>query len=137
MTRQIGAETIAFPDTVVGTDSHTTMVNALGVLGWGVGGIEAEAVLLGRPLHLLSPEVVGVRLVGALPEGSTATDLVLAVTEMLRSVGVVGRFVEFCGVGLSNLPLADRAPISNMGPAYGATPSLFPIYAGTLAYPRF
>src|SRR3954463_12422186 len=136
MTRQIGAETIAFPDTVVGTDSHTTMVNALGVLGWGVGGIEAEAVLLGQPLYLLSPEVVGVRLVGALPEGSTATDLVLAVTEMLRAVGVVGRFVEYCGTGLSNLSLPDRATISNMAPEYGATAAIFPVDNETLEYLR-
>jgi aconitate hydratase len=136
MTRQIGAESVAFPDTLVGTDSHTTMVNALGVLGWGVGGIEAEAVLLGQPLYLLEPEVVGVRLVGSLPEGSTATDLVLAVTEMLRKLGVVGRFVEFCGVGLSNLALADRATIANMAPEYGATAALFPIDVETLDYLR-
>ena len=132
MTKQVGAETVALPDTLVGTDSHTTMVNALGVLGWGVGGIEAEAVLLGQPLYLLEPEVVGVRLVGSLPEGSTATDLVLAVTEMLRKLGVVGRFVEFCGVGLSNLSLADRATIANMAPEYGATAALFPIDDETL-----
>jgi aconitate hydratase len=136
MTRQAGAETVAFPDTLVGTDSHTTMVNALGVLGWGVGGIEAEAVLLGQPLYLLEPEVVGVRLVGSLPEGSTATDLVLAVTEMLRKLGVVGRFVEFCGAGLSSLSLADRATIANMAPEYGATAALFPIDAETLDYLR-
>jgi aconitate hydratase len=135
-TRQVGAETIAFPDTLVGTDSHTTMINGLGVLGWGVGGIEAEAVLLGQPLYLLNPEVVGVRLVGSLPEGSTATDLVLAITEMLRKLGVVGRFVEFCGAGLSNLALADRATIANMAPEYGATASLFPIDAETLDYLR-
>ena len=135
MTKLVGAETVAFPDTLVGTDSHTTMINGLGVLGWGVGGIEAEAVLLGQPLYLLTPEVVGVRLVGALPEGATATDLVLAVTEMLRTLGVVGRFVEFCGAGLSNLSLADRATISNMAPEYGATASLFPIDAETLALP--
>ena len=135
-TRQIGAETVAFPDTLVGTDSHTTMINGLGVLGWGVGGIEAEAALLGQPLYLLEPEVVGVRLVGSLPEGSTATDLVLAVTEMLRQLGVVGRFVEFCGAGLSNLSLADRATIANMAPEYGATAALFPIDAETLAYLR-
>ena len=127
---------LVYPDTLVGTDSHTTMVNGLGVLGWGVGGIEAEAVLLGQPLYLLEPEVVGVRLVGALPEGSTATDLVLAVTEMLRTLGVVGRFVEFCGAGLSNLPLPDRATIANMAPEYGATAALFPIDAETLAYLR-
>ena len=136
MTKLVGAETVALPDTLVGTDSHTTMINALGVLGWGVGGIEAEAVLLGQPLYLLTPEVVGVRLVGALPEGATATDLVLAVTEMLRKLGVVGRFVEFCGAGLSNLSLADRATIANMAPEYGATASLFPIDAETLDYLR-
>ncbi len=136
MTKQVGAETVAFPDTLVGTDSHTTMVNALGVLGWGVGGIEAEAVMLGQPLYLLEPEVVGVRLIGSLPEGSTATDLVLAVTEMLRKLGVVGRFVEFCGAGLSNLPLPDRATIANMAPEYGATAALFPIDAVTLDYLR-
>ncbi len=136
ITRLAGAETVAFSDTLVGTDSHTTMINALGVLGWGVGGIEAEAVLLGQPLYLLEPEVVGVRLVGELPEGATATDLVLVVTEMLRSLGVVGRFVEFCGAGLSNLSLADRATIANMAPEYGATASLFPIDAETLEYLR-
>ena len=108
----------------------------LGVLGWGVGGIEAEAVLLGQPLYLLSPEVVGVRLVGSLPEGSTATDLVLAVTEMLRTLGVVGRFVEFCGAGLSNLSLPDRATIANMAPEYGATAALFPVDDETLDYLR-
>src|ERR687889_1017641 len=134
MTKLVGAETVALPDTLVGTDSHTTMINALGVLGWGVGGIEAEAVLLGQPLYLLTPEVVGVRLVGALPEGATATDLVLAVTEMLRQLGVVGRFVEFCGAGLSNLSLADRATIANMAPEYGATAGLFPIDDETLRY---
>src|SRR5918997_576237 len=136
MTKLVGAETVAFPDTLVGTDSHTTMINGLGALGWGVGGIEAEAVLLGQPLYLLTPEVVGVRLVGALPEGATATDLVLAVTEMLRTFGVVGRFVEFCGAGLSNLALADRATIGNKAPEYGATASLFPIDAETLEYLR-
>src|SRR5918993_4996995 len=134
MTKLVGAENVAFPDTLVGTDSHTTMINGLGVLGWGVGGIEAEAALLGQPLYLLEPEVVGVRLVGALPEGSTATDLVLAVTEMLRKLGVVGRFVEFCGTGLSNLSLADRATIANMAPEYGATAALFPVDAEALSY---
>ncbi len=127
---------VAFPDTLVGTDSHTTMINGLGVLGWGVGGIEAEAVLLGQPLYLLTPDVVGVRLTGALPEGATATDLVLAVTQMLRKYGVVGRFVEFCGPGLSALGLADRATISNMSPEYGATAALFPVDAITLRYLR-
>jgi aconitate hydratase len=136
MTKLVAAETVALPDTLVGTDSHTTMINALGVLGWGVGGIEAEAVLLGQPLYLLEPEVVGVRLVGALPEGSTATDLVLAVTEMLRKLGVVGRFVEFCGAGLSNLSLPDRATIANMAPEYGATAALFPVDAVALDYLR-
>jgi len=133
-TRILGADTMASPDTLVGTDSHTTMINALGVLGWGVGGIEAEAVLLGQPLYLLEPEVVGVRLVGGLRQGATATDLVLAVTEMLRQHGVVGRFVEFCGAGLSNLTLADRATISNMAPEYGATAALFPVDEETIRY---
>ena len=129
-------ETLAFPDTLVGTDSHTTMINGLGVLGWGVGGIEAEAVMLGQPLYLLTPEVVGMRLHGALPEGATATDLVLAVTQMLRKYGVVGRFVEFCGAGLSALSLADRATISNMSPEYGATAAIFPVDDETLRYLR-
>ncbi|HEV8190149.1 MAG TPA: aconitate hydratase AcnA, partial [Ktedonobacterales bacterium] len=127
---------IAFPDTLVGTDSHTTMVNGLGVLGWGVGGIEAEAVMLGQPLYLLTPEVVGMRLSGQLPEGATATDLVLAVTQQLRQHGVVGRFVEFCGEGLSALSVADRATISNMSPEYGATAALFSVDAETLRYLR-
>jgi aconitate hydratase len=134
--RQVGAETIAFPDTLVGTDSHTTMINGLGVLGWGVGGIEAEAVLLGQPLYQLMPEVVGFRLTGSLRPGATATDLVLYVTEMLRKFGVVGRFVEFFGKGLSNLSLADRATIANMAPEYGATASLFPVDDETLRYLR-
>ncbi len=127
---------IAFPDTVVGTDSHTTMVNGLGVLGYGVGGIEAEAVLLGQPLYQPMPLVVGVRLHGTLPKGSTATDLVLVVTEMLRAHGVVGKFVEFAGDGLAGLSLADRATISNMSPEFGATSTLFPIDDETLAYLR-
>jgi aconitate hydratase len=127
---------VAFPDTVVGTDSHTTMVNGLGVLGFGVGGIEAEAVLLGQPLYQPMPHVVGVRLHGALPSGSTATDLVLVVTEMLREHGVVGSFVEFAGDGLAGLSLADRATISNMSPEFGATATLFPIDDETLAYLR-
>ena len=134
MTKEEDGETIAFPDTLVGTDSHTTMINGLGVLGWGVGGIEAEAVLLGQPLYLLTPEVIGVRLHGALPEGSTATDLVLTVTQMLRKRGVVAKFVEFTGPGLSQLPLADRATISNMSPEFGATATLFPVDAETLRY---
>jgi aconitate hydratase len=127
---------VAFPDTLVGTDSHTTMVNGLGVLGFGVGGIEAEAVLLGQPLYQPMPHVVGVRLRGALPQGSTATDLVLVVTEMLRAHGVVGSFVEFAGDGLAGLSLADRATISNMSPEFGATATLFPIDDETLAYLR-
>jgi len=127
---------VAFPDTLVGTDSHTTMVNGLGVLGFGVGGIEAEAVLLGQPLYQPMPHVVGVRLTGELPRGSTATDLVLVVTEMLRAHGVVGSFVEFAGDGLAGLSLADRATISNMSPEFGATATLFPIDDETLAYLR-
>ena len=127
---------VAFPDTLVGTDSHTTMINGLGVLGWGVGGIEAEAVLLGQPLYLLTPEVVGIHLSGKLPEGATATDLVLNVTQMLRKHGVVGRFVEFAGSGLSSLALADRATISNMSPEFGATATFFPVDAETLRYMR-
>ena len=133
-TRQSNNEAVAFPDTLVGTDSHTTMINALGVLGYGVGGIEAEAVMLGQPLYQLSPEVVGVKFSGGMNPGTTATDLVLAVTEMLRKHGVVGRFVEFCGSGLSNLGLADRATIANMAPEYGATAGLFPIDDETLRY---
>jgi len=129
-------ETIAFPDTLVGTDSHTTMINGLGVLGWGVGGIEAEAVLLGQPLYLLPPVVVGVKLTGALPEGTTGTDLVLTITQLLRRHGVVGKFVEFYGPGLRTLPLADRATISNMAPEYGATAALFPVDDETLRYLR-
>src|SRR6266567_2687757 len=136
MTKEENGERIAYPDTLVGTDSHTTMINGLGVLGWGVGGIEAEAVLLGQPIYLLSPEVIGVRLTGALPEGSTATDLVLTVTQMLRKRGVVGKFVEFTGSGLSYLTLADRATISNMSPEFGATATLFPVDAETLLYLR-
>jgi aconitate hydratase len=127
---------VAFPDTLVGTDSHTTMINALGVLGYGVGGIEAEAVLLGQPLYQPMPHVVGVRLTGELPRGSTATDLVLVVTEMLRRHGVVGAFVEFAGDGVGGLSLADRATISNMSPEFGATATLFPIDDETLAYLR-
>src|SRR5437660_1838654 len=136
MTKEENGETFAFPDTLVGTDSHTTMINGLGVLGWGVGGIEAEAVLLGQPMYLRSPEVIRVRLTGALPEGSTATDLVLTVTQMLRKRGVVGKFVEFTGSGLSYLTLADRATISNMSPEFGATATLFPVDAETLLYLR-
>jgi aconitase A len=136
MTKDEDGETIAFPDTLVGTDSHTTMINGLGVLGWGAGGIEAEAVLLGQPLYLLTPEVIGMRLVGALPEGSTATDLVLTVTQILRKRGVVAKFVEFTGPGLSRLPLADRATIANMSPEFGATSTLFPVDSETLRYLR-
>src|SRR4051794_39739420 len=129
-------ETLAYPDTLVGTDSHTTMVNGLGVLGWGVGGIEAEAAMLGQPVSMLIPEVVGLRLDGELREGITATDLVLTVTQMLRQKGVVGRFVEFYGPGLDNLPLADRATIANMAPEYGATCGFFPIDERTIDYLR-
>jgi len=128
---------IAFPDSLVGTDSHTTMVNGLGVFGWGVGGIEAEAAMLGQPLSMLIPPVVGFKLYGRLPEGATATDLVLTVTEILRKKGVVGKFVEFYGTGLSNLTLPDRATIANMAPEYGATMGFFPVDSETLAYLRF
>jgi len=127
----------AFPDTLVGTDSHTTMVNGLGVLGWGVGGIEAEAAMLGQPVSMLIPRVLGVRLDGALPEGATATDLVLTVTELLRERGVVGSFVEFYGPGISQLPLADRATLGNMSPEFGSTCAIFPIDAETVRYLRF
>ncbi|MHB1424278.1 MAG: aconitate hydratase AcnA [Gemmataceae bacterium] len=127
----------AYPDTLVGTDSHTTMINGLGVLGWGVGGIEAEAAMLGQPLSMLIPEVVGFNLTGQLREGATATDLVLTVTEILRKRGVVGKFVEFYGSGLAGLPLADRATIANMAPEYGATCGIFPVDAETLKYLRF
>ena len=136
-TRDEGGATVAYPDSLVGTDSHTTMINALGVLGWGVGGIEAEACMLGQPLSMLIPEVVGFRLHGKLPEGSTATDLVLRVTEMLRKKGVVGKFVEFYGTGLTSLSLPDRSTIANMAPEYGATMGFFPVDAETLAYLRF
>ena len=127
---------VAFPDTLVGTDSHTTMVNGLGVLGWGVGGIEAEAAMLGEPLSMLVPQVVGFKLTGRLPEGATATDLVLTVTEILRQAGVVGKFVEYFGHGLASLPLADRATIGNMSPEYGATCGFFPVDELTLDYLR-
>ncbi|MEE9207185.1 MAG: aconitate hydratase AcnA [Gemmatimonadota bacterium] len=130
-------ERVAYPDTLVGTDSHTTMINGLGVLGWGVGGIEAEAVMLGQPIGLLIPQVMGFRLHGRLPEGATATDMVLRVTEMLRGRGVVGRFVEFFGDGISGLSLADRATIGNMSPEYGATCAIFPVDEETLSYLRF
>ncbi|HBS36651.1 MAG TPA: aconitate hydratase, partial [Parvularcula sp.] len=127
-------ETYAYPDTLVGTDSHTTMVNGLSVLGWGVGGIEAEAAMLGQPVSMLIPEVIGMRLTGKLPEGSTATDLVLTVTQMLRKKGVVGKFVEFFGPGLDHLALEDQATIANMAPEYGATCGFFPVTAETLRY---
>ncbi|MDA2923164.1 aconitate hydratase AcnA [Acidobacteria bacterium AH-259-L09] len=128
---------LAFPDTLVGTDSHTTMINGLGVLGWGVGGIEAEAAMLGQPISMLVPQVVGFKLFGSLPEGATATDLVLTITQILRKKGVVGKFVEFYGPGLSHLPLADRAMLGNMSPEYGATIAIFPIDEETLKYLRF
>jgi aconitate hydratase len=128
---------LAYPDTLVGTDSHTTMINGLGVLGWGVGGIEAEAAMLGQPMPMLIPQVLGFRLRGALPEGATATDLVLTVTQRLRERGVVGRFVEFYGPGVSALPLADRATIGNMSPEFGSTCAIFPIDAETLRYLAF
>ena len=126
-----------FPDTLVGTDSHTTMVNGLSVLGWGVGGIEAEAGMLGQPISMLIPEVVGFEVKNKLPEGTTATDLVLTVVKMLRDKGVVGKFVEFYGEGLKNLTLADRATIANMAPEYGATCGFFPIDEETLKYLEF
>lgn len=132
--KDANGSTVAYPDTLVGTDSHTTMVNGLGVLGWGVGGIEAEAAMLGQPISMLIPDVVGVRMIGQLNEGITATDLVLRVVEMLRKHGVVGKFVEFFGSALSNLPLADRATIANMAPEYGATCGFFPIDSETLRY---
>ena len=132
-----GNQVEAYPDSLVGTDSHTTMVNALGVFGWGVGGIEAEAAMLGQPSSMLIPEVVGFKLHGRLPEGATATDLVLTVTEMLRKRGVVGKFVEFYGSGLSSLSVPDRATIANMAPEYGATMGFFPVDQETLAYLKF
>src|SRR6187431_61736 len=127
---------VAYPDTIVGTDSHTTMINGIGVLGWGVGGIEAEAAMLGQPINLLIPQVIGFRLFGAMPEGATATDLVLTITRKLRDKGVVGKFVEFYGPGLDHLPLADRATIGNMAPEYGATCGFFPIDGETMRYMR-
>lgn len=134
LTSTQNGETMAFPDTLVGTDSHTTMINGLGVIGWGVGGIEAEAAMLGQPISMLIPEVVGFRLTGHLREGVTATDLVLTVTQLLRKKGVVGKFVEFFGPGLPHLPVADRATIANMAPEYGATVGFFPIDAETIKY---
>ena len=135
-TRERDGVVQAYPDTLVGTDSHTTMINGLGVLGWGVGGIEAEAAMLGQPVSMLIPKVVGFKLVGALPAGATATDLVLTVTELLRQTGVVGKFVEFYGPGVANVPLADRATIGNMSPEYGSTCAIFPVDDETLAYLR-
>ena len=135
-TTEVDGEQVAYPDTVVGTDSHTTMINGLGVLGWGVGGIEAEAAMLGQPVSMLVPQVVGYKLTGKLREGATATDLVLTVTQALRKLGVVGKFVEFYGPGIGNLPLADRATIANMAPEYGATCGIFPVDAETLRYLR-
>ncbi len=135
-TRQEVDGLVAYPDTVVGADSHTTMINGLGVVGWGVGGIEAEAVMLGQPIYIVTPEVIGVKLVGSLPEGATATDLALTVTQLLRQKGVVEKFVEFYGAGLSQMSLPDRATIANMCPEYGATISYFPVDAETLAYLR-
>ncbi|MCB9591871.1 MAG: aconitate hydratase AcnA [Sandaracinaceae bacterium] len=136
-TRDVAGKTVAYPDTLVGTDSHTTMINGLGVLGWGVGGIEAEAAMLGQPVSMLLPQVVGFELTGTLPAGANATDLVLRVVEMLRKHGVVGKFVEFFGSGMSSLSLADRATIANMGPEYGATMGFFPVDEETLEYLRF
>jgi aconitate hydratase len=135
-TTEIDGEQVAYPDTLVGTDSHTTMINGLGVLGWGVGGIEAEAAMLGQAVSMLVPQVVGYKLTGKLREGATATDLVLTVTQALRKLGVVGKFVEFYGPGIAELPLADRATISNMAPEYGATCGIFPVDAETLRYLR-
>jgi aconitate hydratase len=133
-TKEEDGQTIAFPDTCVGTDSHTTMINGLSVLGWGVGGIEAEAAMLGQPVSMLIPEVVGFKLTGKLPEGATATDLVLTVTQMLRKKGVVGKFVEFYGPGLDGLSLEDEATIANMAPEYGATCGFFPISRETVNF---
>ncbi len=136
MTRMQGGELLAFPDTVVGTDSHTTMINGLGVVGWGVGGIEAEAAMLGQPIDMVTPEVIGFKLIGELREGVTATDLTLTVTQMLRKKGVVEKFVEFYGPGLASMSLPDRATIANMAPEYGATIGFFPVDDETLRYLR-
>ena len=132
--RDVDGEQTAFPDTLVGTDSHTTMINGIGVLGWGVGGIEAEAGMLGQPSYFPIPEVIGVRLTNSLPQGSTATDLALRVTQELRKKGVVGKFIEFFGPGVADLPLADRATIANMAPEYGATCGFFPVDEESLKY---
>ncbi|MBL0927227.1 MAG: aconitate hydratase AcnA [Phycisphaerales bacterium] len=137
LTKTVGGETVAYPDSLVGTDSHTTMINGLGVVGWGVGGIEAEAVMLGQPYYMLPPEVIGFRLVGKLPEGATATDLVLTVTQMLRKRGVVDKFVEFFGPGMAALSVPDRATIANMAPEYGATMGFFPVDRQTIEYLKF
>lgn len=136
LTKPEANDQVAFPDSLVGTDSHTTMINGLGVVGWGVGGIEAEAVMLGQPIYMLTPEVIGFKITGQLPEGATATDLVLVITQMLREKGVVGKFVEYFGPGLSNMSLPDRATIANMCPEYGATVGFFPVDAETLNYMR-
>jgi len=135
-TKTVDGETVVYPDSLVGTDSHTTMINGLGVVGWGVGGIEAEAGMLGQPLYFVTPDVIGFKLTGSLTEGATATDLALTVTEMLRKKGVVGKFVEFFGPGLANISLADRATVANMAPEYGATIGFFPVDGETLAYLR-
>ncbi|MCR8643053.1 aconitate hydratase AcnA [Paenibacillus sp. N1-5-1-14] len=135
-TKEVDGDTVVYPDSLVGTDSHTTMINGLGVVGWGVGGIEAEAGMLGQPLYFVAPEVIGFKLNGQLPEGSTATDLALTVTQILRKKGVVGKFVEFYGPGLSNISLADRATVANMAPEYGATIGFFPVDSETLSYMR-
>src|SRR5574340_1427846 len=137
LTDEKDGKTIVYPDTVVGTDSHTTMINGLGVVGWGVGGIEAEACMLGQPITMLLPPVVGFKLHGRLPEGCTATDLVLTITQILRKKGVVGKFVEYYGPGLAGLTVADRATVANMSPEYGATMGFFPVDAETLEYLRF
>ncbi|HEX7000721.1 MAG TPA: aconitase family protein, partial [Trueperaceae bacterium] len=136
MAKEEGGKDVIYPDSLVGTDSHTTMINGLGVLGWGVGGIEAEAVMLGQPYYMVIPEVIGFRLTGSLPEGATSTDLVLVVTQMLRKKGVVGKFVEFFGPGLATMTVPDRATIGNMAPEYGATVGFFPVDAETLRYYR-
>src|SRR5699024_9406045 len=136
MAAEVDGELIAYPDTVFGTDSHTTMINGIGVLGWGVGGIEAEAGMLGQPSYFPVPDVIGVKLTNELPQGTTATDLALRVTEELRKKGVVGKFVEFFGPGVEKLPLADRATIANMAPEYGATCGFFPVDEESLSYLR-
>ena len=136
LVKAAGNEKIAYPDTLVGTDSHTTMINGVGVMGWGVGGIEAEAVMLGQPYYMELPDVIGGKLTGRLREGVTATDLVLRITELLREHGVVGKFVEYYGSGLRHLSLPDRATVANMAPEYGATMGFFPVDEVTLAFFR-